>query len=99
VKTQEFTVACGIGWIKYGMRLWFALQSYANAGGPGSTVGTASRYGLDGLGFESRWRPDFPELSRPFPRPIQTPIQELLRNFLMDFRPASWYRIEILQPT
>jgi len=47
-------------------------------GGPGST---ATRHGLDGLGFEPRWRRDFLELSRPFPRPIQTPIQELIRNF------------------
>jgi hypothetical protein len=71
VKTQVFTVACAIGWIKYGMRLWLTLQSYANAGGPSSTVGTATRYGLDSLGFEPQWRRDFLELSRPFPWPIQ----------------------------
>jgi hypothetical protein len=87
VKTQVFTVACAIGWIKYGMRLWLTLQSYANAGGPGSTVGTATRYGLDGLGFEPRWRRDFQKLSRTFPRPIQTPVQELLRNVCGE---ASW---------
>jgi hypothetical protein len=81
VKTQVFTVACAIGWIKEGARLWLTLQSYANTGGPGSTVGTATRYGLDGLGFEPWQRRDFLELSRSFPWPIQTPVQELLRNF------------------
>ena len=33
--------------------------------GPGSVVGIAIDYGLDGLGIESRWRRDFPHLSRP----------------------------------
>jgi len=33
-------------------------------GGPGSSVGIATDYGLDGPGIESRWRRDFP--------PVQT---------------------------
>ena len=33
--------------------------------GPGSGVGIATGYGLDGPGIESRWRRDFPQLSRP----------------------------------
>jgi hypothetical protein len=33
--------------------------------GPGSSVGIATGYGLDGLGIESRWGQDFPHLSRP----------------------------------
>jgi len=36
--------------------------------GPGSSVGIATSYGLDGLdgpGIESRWGRDFPQLSRP----------------------------------
>jgi hypothetical protein len=33
--------------------------------GPGSVVGIATVYGLDGPGIESRWRRDFPHLSRP----------------------------------
>jgi hypothetical protein len=32
--------------------------------GPGSSVGIATGYGLDGPGIESRWR-DFPHLSIP----------------------------------
>jgi len=31
----------------------------------GSSVGIATSYGLDGPGIESRWRRDFPHLSRP----------------------------------
>ena len=33
--------------------------------GPGSSVGIATGYGLDGPGIEFRWRQDFPHLSRP----------------------------------
>ena len=32
---------------------------------PGSSVGIATAYGLDGPGIESRWERDFPHLSRP----------------------------------
>jgi hypothetical protein len=34
-------------------------------GGPGSIVGIATAYGLDGPGIESRWKRDFPHLFRP----------------------------------
>ena len=43
--------------------------------GPGSVVGIATAYGLDGPGIESRWRRDFPHLSRPALRPTQPPVQ------------------------
>ena len=43
--------------------------------GPDSSVGIATRYGLDGPGIESRWGRDFPHLSRPAPRPTQPPVQ------------------------
>jgi len=36
--------------------------------------GTATRYGLDGPGIESRWRRDFPHLSRPARGTTQPPI-------------------------
>jgi len=38
-------------------------------------VGTATRYGLDGPGIESRGGRDFPHPSRPAPGPILSPIQ------------------------
>jgi hypothetical protein len=35
------------------------------SGGPGSSAGIATGYGLDGPGIEFRWGRDFPHLSRP----------------------------------
>ena len=43
-----------------------------------SVVGTATRYGLDGLGIESRCGRDFPHPSRPALGPTQSPIQWVL---------------------
>jgi len=40
-----------------------------------SSVGIATRYGLNGPGIESRCGRDFPHLSRPALRPTQPPIQ------------------------
>jgi len=42
--------------------------------GPDSTVGIATRYGLDGLGIESRWGRDFPPSFRTVLGPTQPPI-------------------------
>jgi hypothetical protein len=41
----------------------------------GSVVGTATDYGLDGPVIESRWRRDFPHLSRPALGSTQPPGQ------------------------
>jgi hypothetical protein len=38
--------------------------------GPGSSVGIATGYGLDGPGIKSRWGRDFPHLSRQTLGPI-----------------------------
>ena len=43
--------------------------------GPGSVVGIATACRLDGTGIESRWRRDFPHLSRPALKPTQPPVQ------------------------
>ena len=43
--------------------------------GPGSVVGIATAYGLDGPGIESRWGRDFPHQSRLALRPTQPPVQ------------------------
>ena len=40
-----------------------------------SSVGIATRYGLDGQGMESRWRRDFPHSSRPALWPSQPPLK------------------------
>jgi len=41
---------------------------------PGSVVGIATGYGLDGQGIESRWVRDFPHLSRPTLGSTQPPV-------------------------
>jgi hypothetical protein len=45
--------------------------------GPGSVVGMATGYGLDGQGIESRWRRDFPHLSRLALGLNQPPVQRV----------------------
>jgi hypothetical protein len=44
-------------------------------GGPGSSVGIATGYGLDGPRIESRLGRDFLHLSRPTLGPTQPPVQ------------------------
>jgi len=46
-----------------------------NNSGPGSSVGIATGYELDGPVIESRWRRDFPHLFRPPLGPTQPPVQ------------------------
>jgi len=50
-------------------------KSYTSQCGPGSVVGIATGYGLDGPRIESRWGRDFPYLSRPALGPTQPPVQ------------------------
>ena len=42
---------------------------------PGSSVSIVTGYGLDGTGIDSRWRRDFPHLSKPTLGPTQPPVQ------------------------
>jgi hypothetical protein len=42
---------------------------------PGSSVGIATDYGLDGPGIESQWRRDFSHKCRPALGPTQPPVQ------------------------
>jgi hypothetical protein len=43
--------------------------------GPGSSVGIATDYGLDGPGIEFRWGRDFSQKSRLALGPTQPPVQ------------------------
>ena len=65
--------------------LWFYLQrqkllitflfGIPTFSGPGSSVGIATGYGLEGPGIESRWGREFPHLSRPALGLNQPPVQ------------------------
>jgi hypothetical protein len=48
-----------------------------DVGGPGSSVGITTGYGLEGPGIESRWGQDFPHLFRPALGPTQPPVQRV----------------------
>jgi hypothetical protein len=58
-------------WLKLGKK----YRPFYMKTGPGSSVGIAISYGLDGPGIESRWGRDFPHLSRPVLGPTQPPVQ------------------------
>ena len=60
--------------IAYSYRSSFPLN-YTFRCGPGSVVGIATGYGLDGPGIESLWGRDFPHLSRPALGSTQPPVQ------------------------
>ena len=54
------------------------LVQYSEIIGPGSSVGIATGYGLDGPGIESRCGRDFAHLSRLALGPTQPPVQWVL---------------------
>ena len=56
---------------KVRFNFWTVYHLYS---GPGSLVGTATDYGLDGSGIESRWGEIFRQ-SRPALGPTQPPVQ------------------------
>ena len=55
--------------------LYFYINTFRSTVDRDSSVGIATRYGLDGPGIESRWGRDFPHPSRPSLGPTQPPVQ------------------------
>jgi len=53
------------------------MQPISTQVGRDSAVDVATRYGMDGPGIESRWKPDFPHLSRSALGPTQPPVQRV----------------------
>jgi hypothetical protein len=53
----------------------FLNNNNNNKCGPGSSVGIATDYWLDGPGIESRWRLDFSCTFKPALGPTQPPVQ------------------------
>jgi hypothetical protein len=51
------------------------LMEHAILCGPGSVVGIATAYGLDGPRIESWWGRGFPHMSRPALNPTQSPVK------------------------
>jgi hypothetical protein len=51
------------------------LEEVQYSVGQDTSVGTATRYGLDSLGIKSWWGKNFPHPSRPTLGPTQPPIQ------------------------
>jgi hypothetical protein len=63
-----------------GQKMYFLIKTTVlTSRGPGSSVGIATGYRLDGPGIESRWGRNFPHLSIPVLGPTQPPVQ--------------WYRV------
>jgi len=54
---------------------WSFGTTYPSHRGPGSVVGIATGYGLDGPGIEPRWGRDFAHLSRPALGSTEPPVQ------------------------
>jgi hypothetical protein len=62
-------------WLGFGLFQGVIMHFTWMKCGPGSVVGIATRYGLDGPVIESRWGLDFPHLSL---GPTQPPVQWVL---------------------
>jgi hypothetical protein len=53
----------------------YIIHPHSPHSGMGSSVGTATDYGLDGPGIKARWGRDFSHTSRPALGPTQPPVQ------------------------
>jgi hypothetical protein len=65
---------CAHKWFLFMVYLTIQSVTFYHVGRD-STVGIATRYGLDGPGIEARRRRDFPQPARPALGPTKPPIQ------------------------
>jgi hypothetical protein len=72
----RYTLCSGVA-VYYVGRFHPFIVHISYTGGPGSVVGIATGYRLDGRRIESRWRRDFPHLSRTALKPTQPPVKWL----------------------
>jgi hypothetical protein len=78
--TSFFKIPQNIFHVLYFSHLKFCIfVTFLSSGKSGrdSSVGMATRYGLDGPAIETRWKRDFPQQSNPALRLTQPPIQWL----------------------
>jgi len=68
-------VVCDLETSRIGAPYIYDISNLRVKSGPGSIVGIATGYGLDGPAIESRWGRDFLHLSRPALGPTQSPVQ------------------------
>jgi hypothetical protein len=66
------TVNCSVSQVPFAIHIYILPP---DDGGPGSSVGITTGYGLDGPGIESRWGRDFSNILRPALGPTQPPVQ------------------------
>jgi hypothetical protein len=59
----------------YQLSITVFMYATRRSRGPGSSVGIATDYGLDGPRIEFRWGRDFSQTSRPALSPTQPPVQ------------------------
>jgi hypothetical protein len=59
-------------------------------GGRNSSVGIATRYGLEGPWIDCRWGRDFPQPSRPALWPTQPPMQWVPASFPGSKTAEAW---------
>jgi len=78
VSTEDYfeTSVHAASWFKRNVPHYHKFWSiFITEMGRDSVVGIATRYGLDGSGFESRWGREYPHPSRPALGHTQSPVQ------------------------
>jgi hypothetical protein len=81
IQNVVYMAICHPGFVYFCINTLWIMSILHTHCGPGSSVGIATDYGLDGLGIESRWRRDFSHTFRTVLGPTQPPVQWVLGLF------------------